>query len=348
MGNQSPIQLYDSAVITSALNTAYLQSSQPVMFGQRNLQARFIRQPMNVRGIRFLLVVQNGANLLLNDLSISPGAYVQVRIKAGRHALTNDFVALNLLSQRINAAVEYQYGPGKANFYSFSQRINWNFDQPLPISTGEAITIEAKIAYPSRTIPSGAIQAAGPWIIHAVAHGETTDKMPATYQVPYATDYIGAIGSNTSQENDLKNICSSPVRVRRLIGRPVVGLGSIQVGTYPTDERWEESVMPTSILGNQGSIGVNANPSNAAYVRIFDENNKQMEQVDNVTFNQQFPDDTGCWPMDKWLAPGQGLRIQLPNFPPSGVISYASYTALNYPGWIPMIGLIGSREEGRL
>jgi hypothetical protein len=346
----SPIQLYDSAVITSALNTAYLKSSQPVMLGQRNLQARFLRQPVNIRGIRFLLMVQNGANLVANDLFFSPGAYVQLRIKAGRHALTNDFVAMNLLSQRLNAAVEYQYGPGKTNFDSLSQRINWNFDAPLPLSQGESITIEAQIVYPSRTIPSGSIQAAGPWIIHAVAYGETIDKMPASYQVPYAADYIGVIGSNTSQENDLKNICSSPVRVRRLIGRPVVGLNDSQ-GAFPTDERWQEVTgVASTALGNQIPLGGYGTLSNVAYVRVFDENSKQMEQVDNVTFNQQFPDDTGCWPMDKLIAPGQSWRIQLPNQPPTAAYAYAAFTGSNgnYAGWIPMIGLVGSREEGRL
>jgi hypothetical protein len=330
MGN--PIQLSDSGTITAALTQAYLQSPQPLILGAQKLQARFLRQPIQIRGLKFLVVVQNAFQRNGNPAQFTPGAYVQVRIKAGRRLLTNDFVALAVLNSRINDIVEYTDGPGNiavgpSGSFSAFQRVNWNFDRPMALLPGEAITCEFIIRYPDGATPAViGNYLSNPWKVYVTAVGETLEKAPGKYMVPYATDYIGVPGFNTSQENDLRNVTGQTLEVRRLVGRSFVGYsGYPQFWTDPTQ------INLTTPL---------TNPIDSALLRVLDENNKQLMQQDNVIWSQAFPTDSLTWPLTKKLADGWGWRVQLPGLVPS------SPGAAN--GWIPMIGLIGYREENSL
>jgi hypothetical protein len=329
MGN--PIQLSDSGQITAALTQAQLLSPQPLILGAQKLQARFLRQPIQIRGLKFLIAVENAYHRNVTVAQFTPSAYVQVRIKAGRRLLTNDFVSLAVLNSRINDVVEYTNGPGgggPTGFYSAFQRVNWNFDRPMALLPGEAITCEFVIRMPDSTTPAPSVYFQVPWNVYVTAVGETLEKAPSKYMVPYATDYIGVPGSNTSQENDLRNVTGQTLEVRRLVGRSFTSyLGTPQLWIDPTQ---------ISLL-----LQTTTNPAEVALLRVLDENNKQMMQQDNVIWSQAFPYDTLTWPLTKKLADGWGWRVQLPGLVPVQAGGQSS-------GWIPMIGLIGYREENSL
>jgi hypothetical protein len=129
------IQLADSGTIIGTLTAAYLRSPQVLTLGPQNLRARFTRQPTQIRKLKFLVVAQNslvvgsGVNSILG---FTPSMYMQVRIKAGRHSLTNDFVSLAVLNQRINDAVEFTEGPANTGGTAISKRSSSRRSSSIP------------------------------------------------------------------------------------------------------------------------------------------------------------------------------------------------------------------------
>ena len=327
-----PICLFAEGVLTPG---------QPLVLGAQDLQAAFLRQPIEITGFRFLLVMENAGSDLntLEAFQPTPAAYVRLQAKAGRFQLTHSptlngvgtgFVPIGTLCPRINSAAEYGLFPGdydpvaSTGASSPASYCEWKFDRPLAMPLGTAPELQFQY------VPPGPASLYPNINVYVSVVGRMLTDMPGKIYVPYASAWVPQSGLQDTSENDFKNISGQTVRFRKIVARAyqLLSDGEISPNTF-----WQEitRVNPNSAVG--GTFNNLTDYSKLAGLQLFDDMGRGVLR-EPAYFSTLWPEDLLSLPFHYDLEHGKHIS--------------ASYSGQNIPSnstWMPVLTLLGTREE---
>ena len=263
------------------------------------------RSPMEIDEIRFQL---RHINTAVNTGSMG-GGILRARFKLGRLDLTNDYVPIWNLSDRVNLLREAITGAadivvtGNAH-YSYYR---WKFPYPLYVPGSMPLhgSIQRVSTYDA---DQTALDSAATVRVFVTYVGRILKKgipVPTRIRVPYATGWVSTTPL-ISDEISLRNVLSSPLHVTRFTGHIQNGSGStLRDDAFPDI-----------------AAGFNT-------MRIYDTSGRTIANTAGI--RNVIDPNTAGWSMNATLAPGEGYRVQLSDAPS------ATYR--------PMFALLGWRWE---
>lgn len=326
-----PICLSASGVVTPL---------QPLQIGAVALQANFLRQPIELTELRFLIVMENafGNGSANYNFQPTPAAYIRLQARAGRWSMTHStalpgvgsgLVPIGCLTPRINAAAEYGFFPGSftvaTGIGSPASYCVWKFDRPLALPLGVAPELMFQYVPPGpATLPG--LAATRPIQIYVSAVGRMIGEMPKTQHVPYAAAWVPQSGAQDTSENDFRNLTGRTVRFRKIVSRPYQLVTSTAGETF-----WQEFCRqdPNSAINETAGTDY----SKTAKLQIFDDMGRGMQR-EPVRYGSLFPEDTLTLPFHYDLEHGKKIAV-----------SYAGQNIPSNTTWMPCYAMLGSREE---
>lgn len=286
------------------------------------------QRDIQIEEIRFFVFVNSNMAVGGNPSSVetNPAARVRVKLKMGRFDLTNNFIPLWLLGPRLVSVPGNIIGgdsgfDGLPGFYNAAgngtetvwdyQR--WRFPRPLIVRHGSTLMAQFQVLQPDGSTVQGA-RSNTSYTVYIALVGRTFDReVPKKIPVPYATAWIADAVTQGLQSGDdqLVNKFNVDLHLQRFIGR----VASELTGGLWYDGGDGGTAAPFSLTLNDSS-GYQIVETTTDWSDVFNQARKTLNA-------------SGV------LGPRQWYKAR---------ISQAALP-LGGPGSVPMISLIGWREE---
>lgn len=282
------------------------------------------QRDIQIEEIRFLVSVNSNLSVpTIGAVEALPSSRVRVRLKMGRLDLTNGFIPLCLLGPRITSFYGAISGDdaydGLPGFFTAAGNTaqtvwdyqRWRFPRPLIVPHGSTLLPQFQVLQPDGTTILSTKGNAS-YTVYVAMIGRTFDReLPKKMPVPYATAWIADPVSKGLQSSDdqLVNKFNVDLHLQRFVGRVV---SEIANGLWVDSG----SGFPVIQLTLNDSSGYQLVESTIDWSDVFNQARK--------TFNA-----SGVLGPRQWYK----ARINTAALPIGG------------PGNIPMISLIGWREE---